>query len=177
MAGKLSASQQNKIRRLSAPAAASPDLEGGELNVVPFLDILMNVLMFVLATLAVTFTATIDTAPPRPSPRSSVAPAALGLTVLIVRDGFSIKASGGNVGAGCQALGSGLAVRGRDYAALRACVTKLKSQSEAFAGEGSVTLSASPDIPYETVIGVMDALRAADDGSELFPDVALAVVD
>ena len=43
----------------------APDEEGGELNIVPFLDIIMNVLMFVLATVAVTFTATIDTTPPR----------------------------------------------------------------------------------------------------------------
>jgi len=35
-----------------------------ELNIVPFLDIIMNILIFVLATVAVTFTATIDTTPP-----------------------------------------------------------------------------------------------------------------
>ena len=33
----LSAAQRAKIRRLSTPAEVSPDEEGGELNVVPFL--------------------------------------------------------------------------------------------------------------------------------------------
>ena len=62
---QLSASQRSKIRKLSAPKELAPDEEAGELNIVPFLDIVMNVLMFVLATISVTFTATIDTAPPK----------------------------------------------------------------------------------------------------------------
>ena len=47
---KLSAAQRSKIRRLSQPKELAVDEEGGELNIVPFLDIIMNVLMFVLAT-------------------------------------------------------------------------------------------------------------------------------
>ena len=57
---KLSAAQRSKIRRLSQPKEHAPDEAGGELNIVPFLDIITNVLMFVLATISVTFTATID---------------------------------------------------------------------------------------------------------------------
>ena len=60
---KLSAAQRSKIRRLSQPKELSPDEEGGELNIVPFLDIIMNVLMFVLATVSVTFTSSFDTVP------------------------------------------------------------------------------------------------------------------
>ena len=47
---KLSAAQRSKIRRLSQPKELAPDEEGGELNIVPFLDIITNVMMFVLAT-------------------------------------------------------------------------------------------------------------------------------
>ena len=61
---KLSASQRAKIRRLSTPQEMDPAEEGGELNIVPFLDIITNVLMFVLATVSVIFTATIDSSPP-----------------------------------------------------------------------------------------------------------------
>ena len=95
---KLSAAQRSKIRRLSAPKELAPDEEGGELNIVPFLDIVTNVLMFVLATVSVTFTATIDTFPPRAGSgaRAPTTPT-LGLTVLVVPDGFSMKARGGNV--------------------------------------------------------------------------------
>ena len=44
---KLSAAQRSRIRRLSMPKELSPDEEGGELNIIPFLDIITNVLMFV----------------------------------------------------------------------------------------------------------------------------------
>src|SRR6478735_10456059 len=109
---KLSAAQRGKIRRLSAPKELSPDEEGGELNIVPFLDIIMNVLMFVLASVSVTFTSSFDTSPPKRGGGSARAPTApsLNLTVTIVPEGFSVKARGGNVAPGCNDLGPGLAV-------------------------------------------------------------------
>ncbi len=55
----LTVAQRSKIRRLSQPKELAPDEEGGELNIVPFLDIVVNILIFVLATVAVTFTASI----------------------------------------------------------------------------------------------------------------------
>lgn len=175
---KLSAAQRSKIRRMSEPKELAPDEEGGELNVVPFLDIITNVLMFVLATVSVTFTATIDTNPPRAGGSGARAPTTptLGLTILVVPDGFSIKAAGGNVAAGCNDQGPGLAV-GKvasgeyDYAALNACVNKLKNSSDAFKDETSVTISANPNIGYQVVISTIDAVRKAPNGGELFPDV------
>jgi biopolymer transport protein TolR len=165
----LSAAQRLKVRRLSAPKAAE---EAGELNVVPFLDIIVNVMMFVLATLAITFTSTADVSPPQPTPRRGVPPPSLGLSVLVVDDGFSVKASGGNVAPGCVDTGSGLAVGnvdGRyDFASLQRCAAKLKLSSH-FADEHTVTISASPAIRYETIIATMDAVR--DD----FPDVSFGV--
>ena len=71
---RLSAQQRSKIRRLSTPRELAPDEEGGELNIVPFLDIITNVLMFVLATIAVTFTTMIETQPPRASGSSARPP-------------------------------------------------------------------------------------------------------
>lgn len=176
---RLSAAQRSKIRRMSQPKELAPDEEGGELNVVPFLDIITNVLMFVLATVSVTFTATIDTNPPRAS-GAGVRPnqkPTLGLTVLVVPDGFSVKARGGNVSTGCSDVGPGLAVgklgNGEyDYTALNHCVKKLKGLSEDFKDESSVTISANPNIPYQVVIATIDAVRKTDDtGDELFPDV------
>ena len=106
----LSAAQRAKVRRMSEPQELAPDEEGGELNIVPFLDIIINILIFMLATIAVTFTATIDTTPPASQSagvRSKVQSEALNLTVLIVNDGFSLKASGGNVAPGCDGVGAG----------------------------------------------------------------------
>lgn len=177
---KLSASQRSKIRRLSAPKELSPDEEGGELNIVPFLDIITNVLMFVLATVSVTFTATIDTFPPRAGSgaRAPTTPT-LGLTVLVVPDGFSVKARGGNVAPGCNDTGPGIAIPKRDndydYGALKACAAKLKGAAAEFKDEMGVTISANPQIPYQVVISTMDAVRKNEQGDELFPDVSFGL--
>lgn len=177
---RLSAQQRSKIRRLSAPKELSPDEEGGELNIVPFLDIITNVLMFVLATVSVTFTATIDTSPPRAGSgaRAPTTPT-LGLTVLIVPDGFSIKARGGNVAPGCNDTGPGIAIPLKDgkydKAGLKACAAKLKSAAPEFKDEMGVTITADRQIPYQAVVDAMDAVRKDDQGEELFPEVGFSV--
>ncbi len=174
----LSVFQRNKVRRVAASSAENKHEEGGELNVVPFLDIITNVLMFVLATVSVTFTATIDTHPPRSGPWPSTDPS-LGLAVLVVPDGFSVKARGGNVAPGCTDSGVGLAVPKKDgaydYEALKTCASRLKASSPAFASESDVTISANPQVPYEVVIATLDAVRRNDSGGELFPNAAFGV--
>jgi biopolymer transport protein ExbD len=173
---KLSASQRAKVRRRSEPRELAPDEEGGELNIVPFLDIIMNVLMFVLATVTVTFTATIDTFPPRAggAGRPPTTPT-LGLTVIIVPEGFSVKARGGNIAPGCNDTGPGIAipkVNGEyDYTQLTACGRKLKQLAPEFADETAVTISANPQIKYQDVISAIDALRKDEAGKKLFPEV------
>jgi len=162
----LSAAQRAKIRRLTRPRETGPDEEGGELNVVPFLDIITNILIFVLATVAVTFTASIESTPPAAGGRGvrrEVESRALNLTVMIVDDGFALKAAGGNVATGCVGPGPGLAVPKRagryDYAELNACAAKLKGASPEYADERQFYVSANPGIEYQTVISVIDALR------------------
>lgn len=179
---KLSVAQVGKIRRLSQPRELSPDEEGGELNIVPFLDIIVNILIFVLATVAVTFTATIETTPPASrgkGVRDSIESKALNLTVLIVNDGFSIKASGGNVAPGCTGPGEGLAIPKRggryDYDKLTECAAKLKKASPDFADETQVYLSANNGTDYQTLISAIDALRASSKGEPLFTDVNFKV--
>lgn len=177
---QLSAAQRSRIRRLSAPKEHSPDEAGGELNIVPFLDIIMNVLMFVLATVSVTFTATIDTYPPRAGSgaRAPTTPT-LGLTILVVPDGFSMKARGGNVAPGCNDTGPGIAIPKKegeyDFAGLKACAAKLKSAAPEFKDEMGVTISANPPIPYQAVVSTMDAVRKNVEGEDMFPDVTFGV--
>jgi biopolymer transport protein ExbD len=153
---------------------------GGELNVVPFLDIITNVLMFVLATIAVTYTATIDASPPsRVERRAQPTAAKLGLTVVVLRDGFVVSAMGRRIGPGCEGPGDGLAV-GRDtdgeydFDGLTACAARLKALDPEFAQENDVTVTAAADVAYETVIHTLDALRSRGDES-LFPKVSFAV--
>jgi len=179
---ELSTAQRSKIRRLSQPKELAPDEEGGELNIVPFLDIIMNILIFVLATVAVTFTATIDTTPPASKGsgvRSEVPSEALNLTVLIVNDGYSLKASGGNIAPGCQGPGPGVAIplkNGKyDPDSLTACAARLKSSNPEFADENQVYITANPGTAYQDIVDVIDALRTTPQGDVLFDNVNFKV--
>ena len=179
---KLSASQRSRIRRLSAPKELSPDEEGGELNIVPFLDIIMNVLMFVLATISVTFTTIIETSPPaaggRPHPSSAPT---LSLNVVVIDKGFIISALGQRIGEGCQGTGTGVAVgrtsdgRDYDYAGLTTCAKRLKDKVPDAASETAATVTANANVPYQVIISTIDALRKTDDGTDLFPDINFGV--
>lgn len=175
--GELSAAQRGKIRRLSQPKELAPDEEGGELNIVPFLDIIVNILIFVLATVAVTFTATIETTPPAAKGtgvRAAMPTDTLNLTVMVVNDGFALKASGGNVAPGCEGIGPGLAIPKAgsryDYTALTRCASKLKRSNPAFEDERQVFISANPATDYQTIIHVIDALRSEPNGQGVLFD-------
>ena len=184
----LTAAQRSKIRRLAVPKEQSPEDEGGELNIVPFLDIIVNILIFVLATVAITFTATIETTPPSSGgkgPRIVQDTKTLNLTLFITNDGISIKAAGGSIAPGCEGVGPGITIpaKGRDnagqpvldYAAVTKCAKKLKDQSSDFKDETQIRITASNNISYRNLINTIDAVRATDDGDELFPDVLFAV--
>jgi biopolymer transport protein ExbD len=174
---RLSAAQTAKIRRLSAPKELAPDEEGGELNIVPFLDIIMNVLIFVLAGVTTTFLATIDSFPPKRGGRGgSPNTPTLSLTVIVVPEGFSVKARGGSIAPGCQDTGSGITVpktsADYDYKGLNTCVATVKRLApEEVRDETSVTISANPNIPYQVIVSTIDAVRRDNDGKDLFPDV------
>lgn len=179
---RLSAAQRSKIRRLSAYKDPEPGDEAGELNIVPFLDIIVNVMIFVLATVTVTFTTSIESTPPSLGGAGKIRPQetrTLNLSVFVVNDGFSLKASGGNVAPGCEAPGAGLAVPKQgsayDFAALTTCAKRLKDASADFKDETQVTITANPDIDYQTIVNTMDALRHSSDGEDLFPEVHFGV--
>lgn len=178
----ISVAQRSKVRRLSQPRELSPDEEGGELNIIPFLDIIVNILIFVLATVAVTFTASIETTPPASrgaGVRSEIPSEALNLTVFIVNDGFSLKASGGNIAPGCQGVGPGVSIPragGRyDYRALTECAMRLKGASPDYQAETQFYISANPGTEYQTIINVIDAMRSTPNGDPLFENVNFKV--
>ncbi|HRI69091.1 MAG TPA: biopolymer transporter ExbD [Polyangium sp.] len=181
----LSAAQRSRIRRLSQPVEPQPGEEAGELNIVPYLDIIMNVMMFVLASVSVTFITSIDTTPPAIGGRgkSDVATKALNLSAFVTDEGISLKTSGGNIAPGCQGTGAGITFpiqvvngeKAHDFAGITACAKKLKNASPDFKEETQVTITAKFNIDYETIVNTMDALRK--DGEEvLFPKVHFGVV-
>lgn len=174
----LSAAQRSKIRRLSQPKEPEAGEEAGELNVVPYLDIITNVMMFVLASVSVTFVTSIDTEPPSiggGKVRSEIESKALNLSAFITTQGISLKTSGGNIAPGCESAGAGITIpilpnNQYDYKSLTACAKRLKNSNADYKEEDQVTLVANPGTEFQIVVDVMDALRR--DGEEmLFPKV------
>jgi biopolymer transport protein ExbD len=177
----LSAAQRSRIRRLSQPREPDAGDEAGELNVVPYLDIITNIMMFVLASVTVSFIGSIDTTPPAIGGnrvRADVATKALNLSAWITTQGVSLKTSTGNIAPGCNDVGAGTTVpkanEEYDLKSLTACAKRLKNASASFKEETQVTITANPGVEYKSVIDVMDALRS-DGEEELFPEVHFGV--
>ncbi len=189
---KLSAAQRSKVRRLSAPKHIDAADEAGELNIVPFLDIITNVLMFVLASITVTFTVTLDADAPKgggKGVRATVAEESLNLTVIIASDGYFIKGKAASIAPGCTGIGGGAPTIARinangdesadgkkyDTVGLQKCARKLKEEVPNAAEERQVMVTANPNVPFQEIVRVMDAVRK-DDKGELFPNVVFTVL-
>ena len=154
--------------------------EGGELNLVPYLDIVTNVIMFMLAT--TTFAAALGDVNVT-SPTKSGAAAAmedpqnmpkqgLNLTVNISDKGFTILTSGAVLHEGFSFDKAGLLVDPTqkiptlpkkptgeyDFELLAQKMAEIKQVPQANE-ETKVILNASPNIIYEHVIATMDACR------------------
>ena len=161
--------------------------ETGELNIVPYLDILMNLIIFML--LSMTGLATFGILNVNAPNYGAGANAAndpnqkppLLLTVAISKKGYYIAATGGVLGAAEQAPGTPMgegapaipkAADGNpDYAAL---TNKMKEIKASFPDESKVIIAAEPDIAYEWLVLTMDAVRETPgDRKLLFPDVTL----
>jgi biopolymer transport protein ExbD len=175
----LGPSQRARIRRLSVPKEGEPGEESGELNVVPYLDIIMNVMMFMLAAVSIVFASTVDAqAAAAPGPLASDSAKGLRFTAVITHDGVGLTTSAGHIAPGCEAIGVGVTVPKRDgaqdYPTLTDCARRIKASRPDLQLERQVTVTASPDVSYDEVIAVMDSLRA-DPTGELFPTVAFGV--
>jgi biopolymer transport protein ExbD len=177
----LSPAQRSKIRRLSQPKEPDAGEEAGELNVIPYLDIITNIMIFVLASVSVTFISSIDTTPPAiggGKVRTEMSSKALNLSAFITSQGISLKTSSGNISTGCQDVGSGVTVPKAnevyDFTSLTACAKRLKNARPEFKEETQVTITANPGVEYQTIISAMDALRR-DGEEELFPEVHFGV--
>lgn len=181
----LSPSQRSKIRRLSQPQEPSPGEEAGELNIVPYLDIITNILVFVLSTISVIFLSNIDTTPPSQNSGKvkAVESKAMNLVVLVTGQGIGFKTSGGSIATGCRDAGGGITVpmvadSGKqvyDWQGVTSCARHLKSEGPTeWQDETQVTITASPGIEYQYIVDTVDALRS-DEKGELFPEIHFGV--
>jgi biopolymer transport protein TolR len=173
--GKLRA----KIRKLHEEHEEE-EMENGELNLVPYLDIVTNVIMFLMMT--TTFAAamaSINVSSPSIGARGAQDQADsqtkqdLNLTVSISDKGFIVAASGAvlfenDVPGKLPTLPN----KAGDYDYL-GLTQKMKLIKDNFQDETKVIINANPEIRYEIVVNAMDAIR--QEGPRLlFPDVVLA---
>jgi biopolymer transport protein ExbD len=165
MDDKLTAAQKSKIRReLASLQAEEP--QTGELNVVPFLDIISNVMMFVLASLTIAFTTTLDVDPPRKQAGSGAESPSL--TVMIVSDGYVLKDRERTV-ATIPRIDGAASFDGKVYDA-RALTRSAHALKTEAPKNKQIILTANPNVPMQEIVRAMNAVK--DD----YPDVLLAVV-
>ena len=177
---ELSVRQHLKIRRATRRRdEPDPSERPGELNIVPFLDVVVNLMLFLLATTAAA-AAIAQTTAELPGTCHGVGcerrHEALDLSVTVADGGIIVAARGGRLGPGCEGTTDeatptvARAAGGHDFAALRACLERV---SDRFPDEREVILSADPSVPYQDLVAAMDAARG-DADRPLFTDVRLS---
>ncbi len=163
----------------------------GELNIVPYLDVVVNLVMFMLLSMTgLIALGVVNVSAPKLGGEAAGASAPaeqpkLLLTVAIGKAGFYLAGAGGVLGADAATPDATrpptipLRDGKYDYAALGEQMKKIKDQ---FPNETAVILSADPEVVYDVLIQTMDACREATvkrpDGSSerrpLFFDVSLS---
>jgi biopolymer transport protein ExbD len=150
--------------------------EAGELNLVPYMDIVTNIIIFLLASVVNQVAlGNINVSSPtiqagggdgsnEPPPEKPP----LNLTITVGASGYVVAASGGVLPAIPKLPNSQY-----DYKTLTSKLREIKSNPDN-AEETKATFNADANIPYDIVIATLDAMRQADDGKILFPDVNFA---
>lgn len=153
------------------------NISEGELNLVPYLDIMVNLIMFMLLTFQVVAELRIINF----NPPASGGPGAGGeaaeeerkllLTVMITGSGHKLLTD--DVDAGTQTVPLGADGK-HDFTKLQADLQKLQENVPQIDRENLVIV-AEPQIEYELVVKTMDAARTTANGEDLFPNVTLGM--
>lgn len=160
----------------------------GELNLVPYLDITVNLVMFMLLSITGLLEfATLNVNAPKygsgvRAEQANPSEKKLMLTVAISRKGYFVAGAGAILGNDEAADAAAATGQGEptiplkngefDYASLTAKLAQVKN---AFPTETKVIFAADPDIKYTALVKSMDAAREQE-GKIMFPDVALSVL-
>ena len=149
--------------------------EAGELNLVPYMDIVTNIIIFLLASVVNqvglgNVNVTVPTLSSGGADSSADQPEKkpLNLTVSVGASGFTVAGAGG-VFPVIPKLGNGQ----YDYKSLTVKLLEIKSSPDN-AVETKANFNADANIPYDIVVATLDAMRQTDEGKILFPDVAFA---
>lgn len=189
---ELTTRQKAYIRKKTRTHELDPSEMAGELNIVPFLDIVTNIIMFLLATTAAVLTtmqleAHLPTLS-RGRGRGTDTGSSLNLSVTISEEGIIVAGSGGKLAPGCTNMQSGRVITVPllpnpatdanndslpdvyDWPALTRCLTVVHTN---FSDERQAILTADPNVEYRHLVRAMDAIRS-DGTVELFPDIMLS---
>jgi biopolymer transport protein ExbD len=178
---KLTPQQRMYIRKRTKVEEPDPSEAQGELNIIPFLDITVNLIMFLLMlTTTIAFFAQVEAKLPEYQ-RGGVGSNreesdSLNLNLTITENGVIVTGSGGKLAPGCEDTASGRVVTvpkngdKYDWEGLKQCAVNIHKE---FPDESKVTVSAEPLVQYKHVINAMDAVRSKGD-EELFTDVLLS---
>ena len=134
--------------------------ELGELNIVPYLDIMVNLIMFMLVTFQVLVELrTISFNPPGSGPAG---PVKAFLTVLVEQDRYLVLRNGASV----RDLPN--TPSGYDTVGLTGALV-----DENHGVDPNLVVAATPDVPYGAIVQTLDAARTSGDGTPLFPQIVL----
>jgi biopolymer transport protein TolR len=150
--------------------------EAGELNLVPYMDIVTNIIIFLLASVvnqaqlsninaslpSISSGGAADSQPDEP-PKPP-----LNLTVSVGATGFTIAASGGVLPI-VPKMPNGQ----YDYKTLTTKLKEIKGSTDN-ADETKATFNADANVPYDIVVATLDAMRTTEEGKALFPDILFA---
>jgi len=166
-------------------------VEFGELNIVPYLDILMNLIIFMLLSMTgLAVFGILNVNAPNYSSAAAVTPEGnapkLLLSVLISKKGFFVAGTGAVLGEQAEGQSPTAGTDGAptipktgdgtfDFVALNQKMIEIK---KAFPNETKVIIGAEGDVPYESLIQTMDAIRETlgKERKILFSDVTLAAM-
>ena len=147
--------------------------ETSEINLVPYMDIVTNIIIFLLASVVTQVPlGNINVSSPTigigggPATEEPEKPP-LNLTVTLAANGFIIAGSGAVIPP-LPKLPNGQ----YDFDGLTNKLTEIKR--DVAPGETKATFNADAYIPYELVIKTLDAMREDKTGKPLFPDIVFA---
>lgn len=153
--------------------------EAGELNLVPYMDIVTNIIIFLLASVVNqvalgNVNVTVPTLSSGGGAASDDQPEKkpLNLTVSVGATGFTVAASGGVLPV-IPKIG-GPTGQQYDYKSLTAKLLEIKNSTTENKEETKANFNADANIAYDIVVATLDAMRTTEDGKILFPDVAFA---
>ncbi len=139
------------------------------LNLIPYMDLMVVLIPFLLTGVVFSKLAVLELKLPASSSATPAAEAKepFRLLVTLQQDAVTVRGSGLDV--------TRLPLQNGQYD-LGGLATMLRQVKSAYPQEKALILLSEPDIPYESLVAVMDVCREGPSSQELFPDISIGEV-